>query len=417
MPPKKEETSSTKKAPAKKTAPKKTSPQRKTSSVKAAATSSMKAAVKTPSTLEKIVEADHKATSDNTRHIEENTQDIANNSRMIHTLYGIIVALLILIGVLAFFVGKTMWGGVSTGPKTVSVDGAGVEITVIDDTRCTDCQTDSIIEQIQAAPFLAKAEIVKKDFSDAGVAKMLEENGITALPALIFNTNLLNDGGQLSPALIMLQDGSYSLNVGGTFNPFEERSDKGYLMLDDATFQTLKDTAHYAGNTQAPITWIEFSDVNCLYCKKMHAEDKTPESVMAEFGDQLNHNIINFIWVGGEATQVAAEILECAGSVGGSELYNSLFVSALVEAKNTPDDLYAFAQAQGADVDAIKSCYESGESKDIVAQKFALGTDVFGIGGTPGNVILNNETKEYTIISGAYPAETFIEAINTMLGK
>lgn len=108
MPPKKEETSSTKKAPAKKTAPKKTSPQRKTSSVKAAATSGMKAAVKTPSTLEKIVEADHKATSDNTRHIEENTQDIANNSRMIHTLYGIIVALLILIGVLAFFVGKTM---------------------------------------------------------------------------------------------------------------------------------------------------------------------------------------------------------------------------------------------------------------------------------------------------------------------
>jgi len=40
---------------------------------------------------------------------------------------------------------------------------------------------------------------------------------------------------------------------------------------------------------------------------------------------------------------------------------------------------------------------------------------VFGITGTPGNVIINNETGEYEVISGAYPAEEFEAKINSIM--
>lgn len=81
------------------------------------------------------------------------------------------------------------------------------------------------------------------------------------------------------------------------------------------------------------------------------------------------------------------------------------------------DTLVDFAAEQGVDTSALQSCIDNGESVDIVAEKFALGRDTFGITGTPGNVIINMQTGEYEIISGAYPAETFQETITQLLGE
>jgi hypothetical protein len=42
------------------------------------------------------------------------------------------------------------------------------------------------------------------------------------------------------------------------------------------------------------------------------------------------------------------------------------------------------------------------------------GNKLFGVNGTPGNVIIDRETGKFELISGAYPVETFVETINNM---
>jgi predicted DsbA family dithiol-disulfide isomerase len=42
------------------------------------------------------------------------------------------------------------------------------------------------------------------------------------------------------------------------------------------------------------------------------------------------------------------------------------------------------------------------------------GNQLFGVNGTPGNVIIDRETGKFELISGAYPVESFVEAINKM---
>jgi hypothetical protein len=42
------------------------------------------------------------------------------------------------------------------------------------------------------------------------------------------------------------------------------------------------------------------------------------------------------------------------------------------------------------------------------------GSELFWVSGTPGNVIIDRETGNYKLISGAYPVENFVEAINSM---
>ncbi len=285
-------------------------------------------------------------TTTNARHIEENKKEIRNNTNLIHILYGFIIVLMIVIAGLAFYIGTIFWDVknplVSNGtPSTPEVQ--EISVTVIDDIRCNECQTDAIVGELEKLPFLSQATFINKDFSDKGVEMYLKENNIATLPAVIFNTAALYDGGQLTPYLTALPDGQYSLTLGATFNPFAKRSDRGFLMVDQDIVEQIKETAHYQGDTNAKVTWLEFSDVNCFYCKKM-AKDGTYETVKESIPEGFNHTIYNFIGVGGAQTQSAAEVLECIAKIGGSDAYASIFHKSLVEEKSTTDDLLTYAQ-------------------------------------------------------------------------
>jgi len=108
-------------------------------------------------------------------------------------LYIIIILLLVVIAILAFFVGKNMGNTtvVSNPSTTVATD---LKITVIDDKRCTNCQTADIINQLKQTPFLASAEYETKDFSDADMEEYIKDNNIDKLPAVVFSTNQIGDG-------------------------------------------------------------------------------------------------------------------------------------------------------------------------------------------------------------------------------
>lgn len=43
------------------------------------------------------------------------------------------------------------------------------------------------------------------------------------------------------------------------------------------------------------------------------------------------------------------------------------------------------------------------------------GQSIFGVTGTPGNVVVDTETGEYRVIAGAYPASEFVSNIDDMM--
>jgi predicted DsbA family dithiol-disulfide isomerase len=64
----------------------------------------------------------------------------------------------------------------------------------------------------------------------------------------------------------------------------------------------------------------------------------------------------------------------------------------LTDGDNSENTMLAIATDLGLNKDTIKSCLDNGDMKTRVAEKFAIGTRVFKITGTPGNVLINNET-------------------------
>ncbi len=338
-----------------------------------------------------------------------------NNNNL---LYWVIIALLVVIAVLAFFVGRTLGqnsaGGGTDTPATVNNNGEWVTITIIDDKRCTSCGTAEISGQIKQVPFLALAEFEEKDFSDQWVEDFLKENEIAKLPAIIFSTNAIGDGGTMTPFMKPIPNGEYTLEIGSTFDPFEERSDKWFLVLDNETIGQIKSGSYFIGNPNSKIIWIEYTDLGCFYCQKLH-EDGTIQTVLESYPETLAKASNHYISVWGEPSRQAAEMLECVGEAAGADAFNQVF-DALFAAKKYDED-FVKEEAQKAWVSAwqIDSCMEVGDTAAKVKTEMDTGNQKFGITGTPGNVIINTETGEYEVIPGAYGADRFKEVIDSLM--
>lgn len=246
----------------------------------------------------------------------------------------------------------------------------------------------------------------------------MKENSITALPAVIFNTNNLNDAGQVSPYLTALSGGSFSLALGAKFDPYATRSDKGFLVLEDASIlENIKAESPISGNPEASITYIEYSDLECPFCARLHNEG-TPKALSEKYGEDMNKVFQHFPLDFHPNALPAAQALECLNEQGG-DYYAA--ISASFEKYNNNnfslDGFYDIAVEAGANKDTLSECVASDRYKDKALAQQTTGQNIFGITGTPGNVIINNNTGEYEVISGAFPASAFEAVIDKMLAE
>jgi protein-disulfide isomerase len=59
----------------------------------------------------------------------------------------------------------------------------------------------------------------------------------------------------------------------------------------------------------------------------------------------------------------------------------------------------------------FKKCLDSNESASKVSADMKEGQTLFGVNGTPGNVLLNKKTGKFVVVSGAQPLSAFEQAI------
>ncbi len=336
-----------------------------------------------------------------------------------------IIALLIVIAVMGFFLGKN---SASNSNPVVAWDYQELTLTVIGDERCGEkCPTNAILDQLKQLPSVSASEIVVKDFSDEGIAEYLKDNDLNTLPLFIFSTNnfdtskdpvQLDQSGKpvpkLNTFLETIKDGQYSLSVWATFNPFETRSERGFLMLDNDKLQAVKDSSYIKGNKDAKITWIEYSDLECPFCAKLHNAG-TVEALTEKYGDDLNIMYNHFPLGFHKNAQVWAEILECLAEQKGSDAFYSLIKTSYTNINSDKSFLIKEAVVLWADEDKLNKCLDDATYTQKVKDMQNAWGQLFGITGTPGNVLINNETGEYEIISWAYPTDSFIELIDRLI--
>ncbi len=172
---------------------------------------------------------------------------------------------------------------------------------------------------------------------------------------------------------------------------------------------------HIVGKSNAKIVLLEYSDLECPYCKTFHA---TMQQVVDAYGDKVAWVYRHFPLSFHANAQKEAEASECVASLGGNDKFWK-FVNAIYErttANGTGfalDKLAPLAKEVGVDEAKFTDCLNSGKFADKVKTDLDEGQTA-GVTGTPGTIIMV-DGKAQSIIPGALPFASIKATIDGLL--
>ena len=177
-----------------------------------------------------------------------------------------------------------------------------------------------------------------------------------------------------------------------------------------ADIKAIGDDDHVRGDKDAALTIIEYSDLECPFCARVHP---TIVQLLKDYGNKVNWVYRHYPLSFHANAQKAAEGAECAAELGGNDKFWA-FVDVVYEKGSDNTQLGTYAKEIGLNQTAFESCVESGKYATKTAEMMQSGTAA-GVQGTPGNIIVNHKTKKVAVVSGAQPIENFKTAIDGLL--
>lgn len=194
-------------------------------------------------------------------------------------------------------------------------------------------------------------------------------------------------------------------------------ADNGNKPATDIVVAPVTDKDHVRGNKNAKITLVEYSDLECPFCKQFHA------SLREVFADKKYGDNVQWVYRHYPLTSIhpkapkEAEAAECAGSLGGATAFWK-FIDRTYEvtpSNNGLDtaELPKIAQYAGVNVAAFNKCLSEGSKASIVSADAQSG-DAAGVQGTPHTIVLTPDGQKIPF-SGALPASQIKQILDSVL--
>lgn len=173
---------------------------------------------------------------------------------------------------------------------------------------------------------------------------------------------------------------------------------------------------HIRGDKNARFALIEYSDLECPFCKRFHP---TAQQVLDAYKGQLmwvyRHFPLDQLH---SKARKEAEATECAGELASEEGFWQLAdkIYEVTPSNNglNLEDLPKLAAEVGIDQAKFKACLDSGKYKDRVEEDYQSGLSA-GVQGTPGNILLDTKTGRTVVIPGAVPFDSLKQSIDSLI--
>ncbi len=214
--------------------------------------------------------------------------------------------------------------------------------------------------------------------------------------------------------------------------------------------RTLDESDHILGNPSADIVMLEYSDLECPFCKTFH---KTMHSILDDYGKDgkvawaYRHFPLSIHPRAAKEAEATECAFDLAGNTGFWNYVDKIFDVTPANNGLDPAELPKIAEKIGLDATAFTNCLNSGKYASKVKADFDDGLKA-GVNGTPHTVLLlktpiNTEqerklaelnqkflqqmtpgssnllridsTKKKLSINGAFPLVTMREIVNLLL--
>jgi protein-disulfide isomerase len=218
---------------------------------------------------------------------------------------------------------------------------------------------------------------------------------------------------------------AFGLYATGNSSNTENNKDivKGALQKDAPEVAPVTDADHIRGSKDAKIVIIEYSDIECPFCKRYH---ETMKKIFAEYGadDQVAWVYRHFPLAGLHKNAIKeAEATECVAELGGEDkfweyldlLYTTTKSNDGLDLSTLPD----LGAKIGVDRAKLKECIDSGKYNTKIKEDIAAGAKA-GAAGTPYTVI-NFKGESIPLVDetgrglGSIPYDVLKKIIDKML--
>ncbi|MDD5318351.1 MAG: thioredoxin domain-containing protein [Candidatus Pacebacteria bacterium] len=185
----------------------------------------------------------------------------------------------------------------------------------------------------------------------------------------------------------------------------------------DITMAPVTSADHILGNINAKIVLVEYSDLECPFCKQFHT---TLHQISDAYGKNndvawvYRHMPIDSLH---PKSRKESEAAECAGEIGGDQMFWNYIdkIYAITPSNNQldPAQLPMIADQLGLDKAKFATCLASGKYAAKVEAQRADGVAAGGQ-GTPYTIILTGDRK-IPINQGAIPYDALKSVIDQLL--
>ncbi len=188
------------------------------------------------------------------------------------------------------------------------------------------------------------------------------------------------------------------------------------VQWDTAKFAAILKDGYVKGNKNARITIIEYSDMLCPFCKR-HYNAQTIENLIKKYPNDVNMVFRQMPLPQLHPTApLGAQGAVCVGKLAGADKYYTYIDKAFQIEEFTEANVTELAVGLGVNKASFATCLTSSETIATVNAQVQEG-QWFGINGTPGNLVVDNQKGTSTLIAGAYPTETFEAEITKILAN
>jgi len=182
----------------------------------------------------------------------------------------------------------------------------------------------------------------------------------------------------------------------------------------DIKLQPVTDKDWVRGNRDAKISIVEFSDLECPFCKRFHP---TMKQVIAEYGNEVNwvyrHFPLDSLH---PKARKEAEATECAGELGGNDKFwayiDRLFEITPSNNRLEESQLSEIAEYVGLNSGKFKECLQSGKYAAKVQDHYQQAIAAGGR-GTPYSIVLVGDQK--IPVSGAVPFDQLKTILDSLI--
>ncbi|ANF89285.1 hypothetical protein A7J50_5971 (plasmid) [Pseudomonas antarctica] len=172
---------------------------------------------------------------------------------------------------------------------------------------------------------------------------------------------------------------------------------------------------HIYGSMDAQFTLVEFSDLECPYCKRFH---DTPKQMADKSDGRINWEWQNYpLAFHNPVAEVAAHAAECVGEIAGNKAFwaftGEWFARTQLNGQGV-EDVERLVQEVGAPLEDYRQCMDSGKYKALIESQAKKGTNM-GVTGTPATVVVDNLTGNKLLVKGAQSTQVLLQTMQQLV--